>query len=237
MIARRKKARVLSQRQEVINAKESRKPDPVLGYFVPSASTAGPSRRSSASAAAAESTETKWDTSLLKKTVLDPNAIWYSQPPNYAAGETPEHLLPGIGEGADREFLFQSLPTVTTAIKSSDVAFAGDQLATLQAADRAQAAQTETMMRLLDLRNASKAGIQMINRERIVSAFGRQDKGKGPDTGSSEVQGWFFFFQFHLDAKLTSLFQLLSSPNASATSTNICKATSAMCTTAGHSER
>ena len=183
VVARRKKARVLAQRQEIVAAKESRKPDPVLGYFIPAA---GPSRRTST-----ETAQNPWDTSLLKSTILEPNSIWYAQPPNYAAGETPEHLLPGIGDGADREFLFKSLPAVSTAITYNDAYSATQQQAALEAAERAQAAQTETMMRILDLRNASKAGIDMVSRERIVSAFGRESKGKGPDTGSSEVQGTF----------------------------------------------
>lgn len=125
----------------------------------------------------------------MKSTILDPNSIWYSQPPNYAAGESPPHLLPGLGEAADRDFLFKSLPAVSTAITYNDALSASQQQAALEAAEKAQAAQTETMMRILDLRNASKAGIDMVSRERIVSAFGRDSKGKGPDTGSSEVQG------------------------------------------------
>ncbi len=44
--------------------------------------------------------------------------------------------------------------------------------------------QSEMLMRILDLRNASKKGIEVVNRQKIVDAFGN---GKG--AGCFEVQG------------------------------------------------
>jgi hypothetical protein len=61
-----------------------------------------------------------------------------------------------------------------------------------------QERQVESMKRILDLRNASKAGIEVVNRARIVEEFGRKRvmiEGQGwgyegePQSGGSEVQG------------------------------------------------
>lgn len=54
------------------------------------------------------------------------------------------------------------------------------------------------MMKILDLRNASKQGIEVVNRQRIIEAFGKRrvvgDDGEvgfvgEPQSGGSEVQG------------------------------------------------
>jgi small subunit ribosomal protein S15 len=52
-----------------------------------------------------------------------------------------------------------------------------------------QKKRSEMMHRILDLRNASKKGIEVTNRQRVIDEFGRKEPGKGTDTGSSEVQG------------------------------------------------
>ena len=45
-----------------------------------------------------------------------------------------------------------------------------------------------TLARILDLRNASGKGIQVENTRRIIEHFGHRSDGRGPDTGSPEVQ-------------------------------------------------
>lgn len=52
-----------------------------------------------------------------------------------------------------------------------------------------EAGKVEQMQRVLDLRNASKRGIEVVNRQRVIEEFGGVRDGKGENTGSSEVQG------------------------------------------------
>jgi hypothetical protein len=65
-----------------------------------------------------------------------------------------------------------------------------------------QERQVGSMMKILDLRNASKPGIQVVNRQRIVEEFGRKrivdEDGSvsfegEPQSGGSEVQGMSLF--------------------------------------------
>jgi small subunit ribosomal protein S15 len=80
---------------------------------------------------------------------------------------------------ADRELLFGALPATT-----AELAFDADRPGASAAAVADQGKQTETMKRILDLRNASKPGIEAVNRQRIVAEFGATPA----DTGSSQVQ-------------------------------------------------
>jgi hypothetical protein len=64
-----------------------------------------------------------------------------------------------------------------------------------------QEKQVGAIKKILDLRNASKQGIEVVNRQRIIDEFGRkrilaQDGTVGfegePQSGSSEVQGTYW---------------------------------------------
>lgn len=110
--------------------------------------------------------------------MLKAEDVWYTAPPNYAEGGEPREYLHGLSE-ADRELLFGAVPATT-----AELAFDADRPGTSAAAVADQARQTETMKRILDLRNASKPGIEAVNRQRIVEEFGA----KPGDTGSCPVQ-------------------------------------------------
>lgn len=116
--------------------------------------------------------------SRLEQTVLKAEDIWYTPPPNYAAGAEPEHYVYGISE-ADRELLFGALP-----LASSALAFDPERPHHSEAQAAEQGKQSEVMRRILDLRNADKAGIETVNRARIVKEFGKDEK----DTGNTVVQ-------------------------------------------------
>lgn len=116
--------------------------------------------------------------SRLEQTVLRANDIWYTPPPNYAAGAEPQHYLYGIAP-ADRELLFGALPLATSAL-----AFDPERPVHSAALAAEQGKQSEVMRRILDLRNADKAGIEAVNRQRIVTEFGKNPK----DTGNTVVQ-------------------------------------------------
>jgi small subunit ribosomal protein S15 len=116
--------------------------------------------------------------SRLEKTVLKAEDVWYTPPPNYAAGEEPANYVYGVNE-ADRELLFGALP-----LASSALSFDPERVHTSEGHAVQQGLQSEVMRRILDLRNADKAGIEVVNRARIVSEFGKNDK----DTGNTIVQ-------------------------------------------------
>ncbi|WOO82036.1 37S ribosomal protein S28, mitochondrial [Vanrija pseudolonga] len=120
--------------------------------------------------------------SRLQRTVLTAESVWYAPLPNYAAGEEPAHYLPGLS-AADKELLFGAVPAATTAL-----AFDPERPAASAAVAADQEQQTETMRRILDLRNSDKEGIHVVNRQRIAEEFGRKTESGGLDTGSSEVQ-------------------------------------------------
>lgn len=120
--------------------------------------------------------------SRLERTVLTAESVWYAPVPNYAAGEQPAQYLPGLS-AADRELLFGAVPAATTAL-----AFDPERPAQSAAIAADQEQQTETLRRILDLRNSDKEGIHVVNRQRIVEEFGRKTETGGLDTGSSEVQ-------------------------------------------------
>lgn len=150
--------------------------DPILGSPIGVVRTVG--GPASHSHAASKPKVNLYEGSRLQRTVIVPNDIWYSLPPNYAAGGQPSHYIPGLSE-ADRELLFGALPQAT-----SELLFDPERLATSQEAVTDQAKQVELMQRITDLRNASKKGIEVVNRERIIKEFGVNEK----DTGNTAVQ-------------------------------------------------
>lgn len=161
-VARRKRQKVLSQRSKAANSLISNRADPILGS--PINSPHGPSAL--------------YEGSRLQKVVLLPNDIWYAPVPDYANGAEPPHYLPGISE-SERQLLFEGVPHATAALS-----YDPERPASSAAAAADQEKQTEALKRILDLRNASKAGIEVVNRQRIIAEFGRHEN----DTASPEVQ-------------------------------------------------
>lgn len=160
--ARQKRLKVLEQRAKVAASVVAERADPILG--APHSSEGGASAL--------------YEGCKLQKVVLIPNDIWYAPVPNYAAGEGPKYYLPGMTE-TERQLLFEGVPHATAALS-----FEPERPAASAAAVEDQEMQTQAMKRILDLRNASKAGIEIVNRERIIAAFGRTPT----DTASAEVQ-------------------------------------------------
>ncbi|OWT36376.1 ribosomal protein S15 [Cryptococcus neoformans Bt1] len=116
-----------------------------------------------------------WEGCRLQRVLLDYNAIAYSMPPDYTAGEQPRYLLPGVSK-EDAELLFRAVPHASTELR-----YASGQ--GTEKTEQEQARQSEMMMRILDLRNASKNAISVLNRQRVIDEFGA-----GVDSGSSAVQ-------------------------------------------------
>ena len=124
-----------------------------------------------------------WEGCRLAKCLIHPYTVWNSPLPDYANGEKPKHYLPGMSE-EDKDFLFGALPHVTTALQYDPGTTPEIRDATIKEVMAEQEKQTEMLHRILDLRNASRAQINALNRRRILEEFG-----KGTDTGSSFVQG------------------------------------------------
>jgi small subunit ribosomal protein S15 len=115
----------------------------------------------------------------LQKTLIHPQSIWNLPVPDYASGEKPRHLLPGLS-GGDREMIFGAVPHVASALKYDPDVRAEVMAEVMEEQDK----QSEMLMRILDLRNASRERINAVNRDRVVEEFG-----EGWNTGSSSVQG------------------------------------------------
>lgn len=134
--------------------------------------------------------KTPWDGCRLQKVLLRPEAIYSAPPVDYAAGKSPEHYLPGLSS-EDQQLLFGALPYTSTSLKvrkalNTNKTIDPDAHAAMTANEEGK---VEQMQRLLDLRNASKKGIEVVNRQRVIEEFGGVREGKGENTGSSEVQG------------------------------------------------
>ncbi|KIR30205.1 30S small subunit ribosomal protein S15 [Cryptococcus deuterogattii 99/473] len=158
LVAKRRKAANLA-----LQASRVRKPDsidPVLGRVQYKG----------------EAPTNPWEGCRLQRVLLDYNAIAYSMPPDYTAGEQPRYLLPGVSK-EDAELLFNAVPHASTELR-----YASGQGS--EKTEQEQARQSEMMMRILDLRNASKDAINVLNRQRVIDEFGA-----GVDSGSSAVQG------------------------------------------------
>ncbi|KAL7423587.1 hypothetical protein Q5752_001167 [Cryptotrichosporon argae] len=179
VVARQKRNKVLAQRAAAASASAANRADPVLGSVPPAARSYNASPSTSASASAPRDL---WPGCRLQRVLLSASEVWYSPPPNYSAGEAPMHFLPGIN-AADRALLFGAVPHATAALAFD----AEDPTASAEAAVD-QARQAEALMRALDLHNASKRGIEVVNRQRIVDEFGAKTASGGKDTGSSAVQ-------------------------------------------------
>ncbi|OCF43285.1 ribosomal protein S15 [Kwoniella heveanensis CBS 569] len=194
LLAKRRKAANLALQSSRIVPPESI--DPVLGrvhYRQPSSRSSGP--------APPEPTN-KWEGCRLDRILLNYEQIAYSNPPDYAAGERPKHLLPGISQ-ADADLLLGALPHASAELKYSSGSGSarqtqhGSASATFTSSsgtgvEEDQSKQSEMLMRILDLRNASKDAIAILNRQRVIDEFGA-----GKDTGSSSVQAALLTAKIH----------------------------------------
>ena len=120
---------------------------------------------------------------------------------NYPAGELPRHFLPGLN-AEEQQLLLGALPYASASIKNGANSVAKQtpgapqsrtDLSESERLREVEEAKNEQMLRLMDLRNANKAGIEAVNRQRVIEEFGRKVEGAGLDSGSSEVQGMWPF--------------------------------------------
>lgn len=133
-----------------------------------------------------------WDGCRLQRTILTPEDVWSGSPSGSAAPQ-PQHYLPGLSE-SDRDMLFGAVPHTTLTLGTRDST--SEDRVMRQVTE--QEHQVTAMQKILDLRNASKQGIEVVNRQRIIDEFGRRRvvEGEGavrfegePQSGGSEVQG------------------------------------------------
>jgi len=191
--AKRKVSKVLSLRQ-ARESEESNPPDPVLGYSLPPSTS---SRQSTQTTPVVN----RWEGCRLQKTILTPEQV-YSAPLVQSSSSSSSSSSSGTGNGTreyihglssqDQDILFGAVPYTTLGLSVGT-----------DAGVEEQERQVENMKRILDLRNASKAGIEVVNRQRIVEEFGRKrvliKEGEWgyegePQSGGSEVQGRFYSF-------------------------------------------
>lgn len=178
----------LAKKESLVRQHEAARPDPVLGF--------------------AKGNEDLWEKSLLKSILLDREAVW-GQPsttPGAAAGEgsgyTPKLFNFGL-TAQEAEQLSDALPA-TAALRSTlgDQATSVDavMLSRFEEATEAEQRKRDTLMRIVDLRNADSKGIEVENTRRIIATFGRTPG----DTASPEVQCAFpYFFSFSFSSLLT----------------------------------
>lgn len=165
----------LDKKAQLVRQHEQSRPDPVLGY--------------------AQGNQELWDKSLLKQILLRREDVWAaagSSPSSGSAGD--DHYTPQLfnfGLTAETAHQLSDLLPPTAALRST----LGDQATSVgsvlvsrfEDATRAELDKRDTLMRIVDLRNADSKGIEVENTRRIVEAFGRAPG----DTASPEVQGAF----------------------------------------------
>lgn len=204
---------MLALREERAREDVQSRVDPVLGDI--KAATYGSTRPGARSAedTASAAAGTKYDDSLLKKVVLDRNELWYGPPATFPSREEieratsddgvfplkgPKHFAQNLTSEVDQDLLFKQLPEVSVQYELAD----GQDMRSLSQAKRdalefgqsreqvRQAASSEQLQRVLDLRNADAKGIRTVNVRRIVEVFGpaATTPSGGLNTGSSEVQ-------------------------------------------------
>lgn len=167
----------LDKKAQLVRQHEQSRPDPVLGY--------------------AQGNQELWDKSLLKQILLRKEDVWAGKGAGSAAEEgspagSGEHYTPHLfnfGLKAETAHQLSDLLPPTAALRST----LGDQATSVgsvmvsrfEDATRAEQEKRDTLMRIVDLRNADSKGIEVENTRRIVEAFGRVPG----DTASPEVQG------------------------------------------------
>lgn len=170
----------LDKKAQLVRQHEQSRPDPVLGY--------------------AQGNQELWDKSLLKQILLRREDVWAGKGGAGSEGEgtaassssSKEHYTPQLfnfGLTAETAHQLSDLLPPTAALRST----LGDQATSVgsvmvsrfEDATRAEQDKRDTLMRIVDLRNADSKGIEVENTRRIVEAFGRVPG----DTASPEVQG------------------------------------------------
>ncbi|GAA5974168.1 hypothetical protein JCM11641_003477 [Rhodosporidiobolus odoratus] len=159
----------LEKKVQLVRQHEAARPDPVLGF--------------------AKGNDDLWDKSLLKRILLTKEQVWGPPPAGESSsteGYTPKLFNFGL-TAEQAEQLSTTLPA-TAALRSTlgDQATSVDavMLSRFEEATEAEQAKRDTLMRIVDLRNADSKGIEVENTRRIVAAFGRTQG----DTASPEVQ-------------------------------------------------
>ncbi|BGP53226.1 hypothetical protein JCM8202v2_000785 [Rhodotorula sphaerocarpa] len=175
----------LDKKAQLVREHEQSRPDPVLGY--------------------AQGNEQLWNDSLLKQILLRKEEVWAGRATADASsgtastdaadtssaaagmkGYTPQ--LFNFGLDAEAVHQLSDVLPATAALRST----LGDQQTSVgsvmfsrfEDASRAEQQKRDTLMRIVDLRNADSKGIEVENTRRIVEAFGRVPG----DTASPEVQ-------------------------------------------------
>jgi small subunit ribosomal protein S15 len=176
-LARASKKDNADRRAERARDAKHTRPDPILGH--------------------SPGDDSKWLNCDLAKVLVSQAEL---QPPSMSIPlldttqplKSPEHFQWGIGGDPQlQHFLLESVPEVSSQqrLKSMDVVNPQD--ATINRkmfkAQWDEMHNAHMLTRLMDLRNASAAGIAFENRRRCVEAFSPPDKPN--DTGRPEVQG------------------------------------------------
>ncbi|GAA5965821.1 hypothetical protein JCM3765_001193 [Sporobolomyces pararoseus] len=181
----------LEKKSQLIRLSEQTRPDPVFGY--------------------AKGNEKLWENSLLKKILLNKEQVWGKVVKG--EGETRPEDLEGTGGeklynfGLDKDTA-QELSTVlpaTAALRSTlgdgQTSVDSVMLDRFEQATGLEEQKRDTLMRIIDLRNADSKGIEVENTRRIVENFGRVPG----DTASPEVQAAILTARIHsLSAHLVS---------------------------------
>lgn len=172
----------LDKKAQLVREHEQTRPDPVLGY--------------------AQGNEDLWNKSLLKQILLRREDVWAGNAQSASGtsstasaeavdadthGYTPK--LFNFGLDSETAHQLSDVLPATSALRST----LGDQATSVgsvmfsrfEDATRAEQEKRDTLMRIIDLRNADSKGIEVENTRRIVEAFGRVPG----DTASPEVQG------------------------------------------------
>ncbi|GAA5900957.1 hypothetical protein JCM5296_004939 [Sporobolomyces johnsonii] len=185
----------LEKKASLIRQHAASRPDPVLGF--------------------SKGNDDLWDKSLLKSLLLNRDEVW-GEPvrPEDASSAAASSTSPGapympkhFNFGLDQhtaEQLSTVLPA-TAALRSTlgDQATSVDSvmLSRFERATELEEQKRDTLMRIVDLRNADSKGIEVENTRRIVAAFGRVPG----DTASPEVQAAILTFRIRsLSAHLIS---------------------------------
>ncbi|GAA5894665.1 mitochondrial 37S ribosomal protein uS15m MRPS28 [Sporobolomyces salmoneus] len=183
----------LEKKSQLIRLSEQSRPDPVFGY--------------------AKGNEQLWENSLLNKILLNKDKVWgkivKGEGETRLEGEEAQGQQQLYNFGLDQETA-RELSTVlpaTAALRSTlgdgQTSVDSVMLNRFEQATELEEQKKETLMRIIDLRNADSKGIEVENTRRIVENFGRVPG----DTASPEVQAAILTARIH---SLSS--HLVSSP-------------------------
>ncbi|GAA6022601.1 hypothetical protein JCM11491_000697 [Sporobolomyces phaffii] len=181
----------LEKKSQLVRLSEQSRPDPVFGY--------------------AKGNEQLWENSLLNKILLNKAQVWGT----VVKGEGETRPDDADAAASDKVYNFglnldtaQQLATVlpaTAALRSTlgdgQTSVDSVMLDRFEQATALEEQKRDTLMRIIDLRNADSKGIEVENTRRIVENFGRVPG----DTASPEVQAAILTARIHsLSAHLVS---------------------------------